>query len=94
MGAPYYYYGDIKFAEMVYPEVKDADYETYMEVRKKYKLAFYNSRPYKHTLNGKGEDKFGGEWARVLKNLRELYGFKAPPKNPVTWSEVLRANGH
>ena len=92
--APYYYHGDPKFAELVYPEVKDADYDAYMAVRKKYKLAFYNSRPYKSTINSRGECKFGAEWGRTLKNLKQLYGFTPPHKTPATWSEVLRANGH
>lgn len=92
--APYYYHGDVKFAEMVYPELKDKEYDEYVVIRKKYKMAFYNSRPYKHTINSRGECKFNSEWSRTLKNLKALYDYAPPRKNPCTWSEVLRANGH
>lgn len=91
--APYYYFGDKKFAEMIYPELKDADYDTYMAVRRKYRLTFINSRPYKATVTARGADKFGIEWSRTLKNLREMYGYKTPTKNPNTWSDLLRSEG-
>jgi hypothetical protein len=92
--APYYYYGHKDFAAQVYEEVKDADYDVYREVRKKYKVAFLNSRPYAHTRNARGECKFNAEWGRTLKLLRELYGYTAPTKAPNTWSALLREEGH
>lgn len=92
--APYYYYGHTDFAAMVYPEVKAANYDEYQAVRKKYKMAFLNSRPYKSTINSKGECKFNSEWGRVLKNLKAMYGYVPPRKNPCTWSDLLRAEGH
>ena len=92
--APYYYYGHKDFAAQVYPEVKDADYDTYMAVRKKYKMAFLQSRPYADTRNARGECKFNAEWGRTLKLLKELYGYKPPNKAPATWSALLRSEGY
>ena len=92
--APYYYYGHKDFAEMVYPELEGLDYDAYREVRKKYKMAFLQSRPYAATRNARGECKFNAEWGRTLKLLRELYGYSAPTKVPNTWSALLREEGH
>lgn len=91
--APYYYFGDTDFAEMIYPELKDADYDEYMAVRKKYKLTFLNSRPYKATVTARGADKFNNEWSRTLKNLKALFGYTPPARRPRTWSDLLRSEG-
>ena len=92
--APYYYYGHEDFAKMVYPELKGLDYDAYMEVRKKYKMAFINSRPYAATRTNRGVCKFNSEWGRTLKLLRELYGYTPPNRAPATWSALLRSEGH
>lgn len=91
--APYYYFGDKSFAEMVYPELKDANYDEYMRIRAKYRQTFINSRPYNATISAKGVDRFGGEWSRTLKNLKALYGYEAPGRKPRTWSTLLRSEG-
>lgn len=79
MAAPYYYYGMKEFAAQVYEELKDADYETYKNVRQKYRMAFVNSRPHSSATNAAGYSLFPSEWNRTLKNLKAMYGYK-PPK--------------
>lgn len=81
MSAPYYYFGDKSFAEQVYPSLKDADYDTYQAIRAHYRHTFMESRPYSSAYNARGQDKFGGEWGRTLKNLKELYGYTPPRRN-------------
>lgn len=93
--APYYYHGDKKFAEMVYPELQACTtYAEYDQVKTKYKMAFLNSRPYRSTVTNKGASRFPAEWNRTLKNLKEMYGYTPPTKSAKVWEELLRENGH
>ena len=92
MNAPYYYYGHKDFATQVYAEVKDADYETYKDIRQKYRMAYANSRSHADATNYAGYSKFPSEWNRTLKNMKAMFGY-IPPKQG-TWSALLREEGH
>lgn len=84
MSAPYYYHGLPSFAEMIYPELKgtELDKAAYAAVRKKYEMAFVNSRPYNKTVTPTGAKRFDVEWYRTLRNLKAMYGYIPPTAKP------------
>lgn len=92
MSAPYYYYGHKDFAAQVYEELRNADYETYRDIRQKYRMAFVDSRSHAEATDAKGYSRFPSEWNRTLKNLKAMFGY-TPPKQ-TTWGKTLREHGY